>query len=90
VRAELKMAQREQGLLKVSARGAAYLAARGMVVGDQRKGFGEFAIGDYFIVGRTGRLGFEGSLLVGRPDEMTFDHAPKIGGLVLLYVGWQP
>lgn len=90
VRAELKMAQREQGLLKVSARGAAYLAARGMVVGDQRKPFGELAIGDYFVVGRSSRLGFEGSLLVGRPDEMTMDHSPKVGGLVLLYVGWTP
>jgi hypothetical protein len=92
LRGELKMAQREMGLLKVSARGAAYIAARGMVVGDNRNAYGEFAIGDYFIIGKTARLGFEGSLLVSAAERMTEwgDTDRRIGGVLQLYVGWQP
>ncbi len=92
LRAELKMAQREMGLLRVSARGGIYLAARGMVIGDERKPLGEFAIGEYICIGQTGRIGFEGGLLVGRADSMdTFEpNSTKIGGAALFYVGWQP
>ncbi|HEY5926807.1 MAG TPA: hypothetical protein VIV11_34205 [Kofleriaceae bacterium] len=90
LRAELKMSQREMGLLKVSARGAAYVAARGMVVGEERKGFFELAIGDYFVIGRTGRIGFEGGLLLApREDQMDYDHDRSVGGVMQIYVGWQ-
>ena len=91
VRAELKMAQREQGLLKVSARGAAYVAMRGMVVGDERQGFVEFALGDYFCVGRTGRIGFEGSVLVSaREDQMAYETDRSVGAVMQVYFGWRP
>jgi hypothetical protein len=92
VRGELKISQKQMGLLKVSARGAAYLAARGMVIGDDRKAYGEFAIGDYFLIGKSARLGFEGSLLVGAAEQMTYygDTDRRIGGIVHVYVGWQP
>jgi len=91
VRAEIKMAQREMGLFRLSARGAAYLAARGLVVGDERKPYGEFTIGEYLLVGRSARIGVEGGLLVGRADEMTVPGTGReIGGMVQAYVGWQP
>ncbi len=92
VRAELKMAQREMGLLRVSARGGFYLAARGMVIGDERKPLGEFSIGEYICIGQAARIGFEAGLLVGRADRMdTFEaDSTKIGGAALFYIGWQP
>jgi hypothetical protein len=79
------------GLLKVSARGAAYLGARGMVVGDERKPYGEFSIGEYFYIGKTARLGFEAGLLVTKAEQMSeWDPTTRIGGVAQLYMGWQP
>ncbi len=92
LRAELKMAQREMGLLRISARGGVYVAARGIVLGDERKPFGEFSFGEYLCVGDTARLGVEGGVLVGRGDRMAGvePDQPKLGAVVLFYVGWQP
>lgn len=90
VRAEVKMAQREQGLLKVSARGSAYVAARGLIVGEQRSGFAEFGLGDYLLVGRATRIGFEGSVVIGRTQYMDGVPQPNVGGVVQFYVGWAP
>ena len=92
VRAELKMAQREMGLFKMSARGAIYLAGRGMVVGDARKPFGEIAFGEYFLVGHTARIGFDFALVVTSEQPMdAYDNDNmRIGGVVQLFVGWQP
>jgi hypothetical protein len=89
LRAELRMSQREMGLLRVSARGAAYLAARGIVVGDERKPFGELAIGEYLLIGDTARLGFECDILMGRSDTMFDEPAPNVGVLMQIYVGWR-
>ena len=91
VRFELKIAQYKMGLLEISARGAAYLAMRGMVVGDERRGFAEFGLGEYWIVGKSMRIGFEGSLIVGREDQMDeFSSRSNWGGVVELYFGWGP
>lgn len=90
LRAELRMSQREMGLLRVSARGAVYLAARGLVVGDDRKPYGEIAVGDYLFVGRTTRIGVEGGVIFGRPDEMSDGGSRNVGGMVQAYIGWQP
>jgi hypothetical protein len=91
VRAELKMAQREMGLLRVSARGAVYLAARGLVVGDERKGFAEFTVGESLMIGRATRIGIEAGLIAGRATEMSeYGGQDNIGPLVHAYVGFQP
>lgn len=90
LRAELKLAQREMGLLRVSARGSAYIAARGLVVGEERKAFGELAIGEFIYVGSKTRLGFEVNMLVGRSNQMYDEAAANIGVLALGYIGWQP
>jgi hypothetical protein len=92
LRAELRMAQREMGLFKVSARGAVYLAGRGLVVGDDRKPFGEFALGEYFLIGKTMRIGFEGSLVVTSEQPMDYYDADtaRIGGIMQVFIGWQP
>ncbi|HEY5945818.1 MAG TPA: hypothetical protein VIV40_10020, partial [Kofleriaceae bacterium] len=89
-RAELRMSQREMGLLRVSARGAAYLAARGIVVGDERKPYGEFTIGEYLFVGRTTRIGVEGGLLVGRAEMTDYGMTNNVGPIVQAYIGFQP
>lgn len=90
LRAELRMSQREMGLLRVSARGAAYLAARGIVVGDERKPYGEFTIGEYLFVGRTTRIGVEGGLLVGRAEMTDYGMTNNVGPIVQAYIGFQP
>ena len=91
LRAELKMAQRRMGLLQVSARGAAYIAARGIVVGDEREVYGELTIGEYLLVGRTGRIGIEGGVIAGRRDQMMIDAgASNVGAIVHAYIGWRP
>jgi hypothetical protein len=91
LRAELKLAQREMGLLRLSARGAAYIAARGIVVGDERDVYGEFTIGEYLLVGRTGRIGIEGGVIAGRRDQMMIDAgASNVGAIVHAYIGWRP
>jgi hypothetical protein len=89
LRAELRIAQREMGLLRMSARGAVYVAARGMVVGEERKPFGEFAIGEYLLIGSATRIGFEADILMGRADQMYDEPEPNIGVLMQFYVGWQ-
>ena len=55
LRGELQFAQREMGLLRVSARGAGYIATRGLVIGEDRTGMFEFAIGEYFARTATRR-----------------------------------
>lgn len=86
VRAELQFAQREMGLLRVSARGAGYVAARGLVVGDDRTGLFEFAIGEYYTRhhGAT-RIGYEVEVLMNRNIDESGDRT--VGVLTQLYVG---
>ena len=94
VRTELRIAQREMGLLEVSARGAVYLAIRGMVLGDERKAFAEFGLGQYWVFSNGMRLGFEASLIAGRDDEVMdvdgIHDETNAGGVVQLYVGFGP
>jgi hypothetical protein len=90
LRAELQMSQREMGLLRVSARGAVYLAARGFVVGDERKPYGEFMLGEYLYIGSATRLGLEAGVLVGRAEMTDYGPASNVGAIVQAYLGWQP
>ncbi len=65
IRAELQFAQREMGLLRISARGAGYIATRGLVIGEDRAGIFEFAIGEYFARHRSAaRIGYEVDVMV--------------------------
>jgi hypothetical protein len=70
LRAELRISQREMGLLRISARMALYVAARGFVVGENRDPMGELVMGEYFLFGRTGsgRFGFEFGGMQRRED----------------------
>jgi hypothetical protein len=90
IRAELRFAQRDMGLLRVSARGAGYIALRGLVVGEERDGLFEFGIGEYFARHRSStRIGYEIDVLMApgdRPmDEGRTDNT--VGLLMQLYVG---
>lgn len=90
-RLELRMAQREMGLLKISAHGGVYLGARALVSGDQRIVTGEISLGDYFTLGRTShtRFGVEANFQFGRNDTMTVgpDSTTGLGAIMQLYVG---
>jgi hypothetical protein len=93
VRAELKMAQREQGLLKISARGALYLAGRGMVTGADRDPMLEFGFGEYIGgFSKSTRVGFEFDVITRDRKNTTMDAMPgrEVGGLFQLYVGFAP
>lgn len=94
LRAELKMAQREQGLLKVSARGGFYLAGRALVVGEERQPMFEFAIGEYFTgMHSWTRFGFELAVVSARrfanPDAME-GRDWGVGGVAQFFVGFAP
>jgi hypothetical protein len=90
VRGELKLAQRDQGLFHLSARGALYLAARACAIGGNRDPFYEFGFGEYFGgIHTTTRVGFEVSFVSRRTTvDMTETH--DAGGLFQLYVGFAP
>lgn len=86
LRGELRLAQYRMGLLKVSMRASMYLAARAFVIGEQRDTVGEFAFGEYFLVGRTGRLGFELNFQSRHRDAMSESREGAL--LSQFYVGW--
>ena len=89
VRAELKIAQNAMGLLKWTTRGAGYLSARGLVVGETRDVMYEFGIGQYFgRVKNFTRFGYEIQVL-NRPHFEQMDNH-YVGFLFSLYVGWAP
>ena len=96
VRAELRMSQREMGLFRISARGAVYLAGRGLVVGEDRKPYGELALGEYFIVGKSTRIGFEFAAVFTKDDQMVVydtyndNDGMRSGGIVQIFLGWGP
>lgn len=89
-RGELRIAQREQGLLRISARMAFYLAARAMVIGDRQDTAFEGALGEYLLFGKGGRMRFGGEIgFLGR--EQTADGADvdaQIGVFASAYLGW--
>jgi hypothetical protein len=86
LRADLQMGQRDQGLLKVSARGAIYVVGRALVVGARQEPMYEFGFGEYLtrFHSRT-RIGFEFTV-VDRPDDLG-DNTNSVGGFLALYVG---
>jgi len=93
VRAELKMAQREQGLLKISARGAMYLAGRGMVVGSDRDAILELGFGEYLGgFSKWTRVGFEFDVITRdrKNDTMEATSGREVGGLFQFYIGFAP
>lgn len=86
VRAELQFAQREMGLFRVSARGAGYVAARGLVIGEDRTGLFEFAIGEYFARHhKATRIGYEVDMLVNRDGNASGDRT--VGLFAQIFVG---
>jgi hypothetical protein len=89
IRAELKMSQNAMGLLKWTTRGAGYLSARGLVVGETRDVAYEFGVGQYFAK-RTNftRFGYEIQVM-HRPHWQQTD-SQYLGFLFSLYVGWAP
>ena len=90
LRAELQMAQREQGLLKVSARGGFYIAGRGLVVGENRQPMLEFAIGEYLTRMSTWtRAGFEFAVVTARRDALE-QRDWGVGGVFQFYIGFAP
>lgn len=86
VRAELRITQREGGLLRLNAKAAVYLAGRGMVVGADRDAMLEGALGYYLYLGSPLRLGFELAATDRRRAQME-DHA---GMMVGVYLGYGP
>lgn len=94
LRAELKMAQREQGLLKVSARGGFYLAGRALAVGDERQPMFEFAIGEYFTgLHSWTRVGFELAVVSARRFAAVDTMEGRdwgVGGVAQFFVGFAP
>ncbi len=87
IRAELRIIQREGGWLRINARSALYLAARGMVVGEDRDAVVEVVFGDHVSFGESPvRLGFE----VGYTDRMTDGMEDRPGALVQFYLGYAP
>lgn len=86
-RAELQIGQNKQGLLKVSARMAMYLAARVLIVGKEQDTAGDFAVGTYFYVkGRT-RIGGEVNVMV-REAPMEFPTEEQLAVFASAYVGF--
>ena len=91
LRGELRMAQRDMGLLQVTARGAIYLALRGLVVGAQREPVIELGIGEYFTrLHNRSRIGFELDALIRTGTDPTLDgisDGQSNGMLFQIYVG---
>lgn len=86
VRAELRIVQREGGLLRINSRSSIYVAARGMVVGKDRDAVLEGAFGDYLSFGDSPvRVGFEVGM-TSRRDGMD----DRAGALVQFYLGYGP
>jgi hypothetical protein len=87
LRGELRLAQREGGLLRITARGAFYVAVRGLVIGHDRDPGGELAFGEYIYIGGRTRLGFEFGALSRQyhVDQMT---ESKFTGVMQLYLGF--
>jgi hypothetical protein len=85
LRGELRVSQKQQGLLRVSIRAAFYVTGRALVVGDQRDILGELVFGEYILFGRGGRFGFEVGG-VARREAMDESHAGITGQL---YLGWR-
>jgi len=86
LRADLQMGQRDQGLLKVSARGAIYAVGRALVIGPKQEPMYELGFGEYLtrFHGRT-RVGIEFTF-VDRPHDLG-DPDSSVGGFIALYVG---
>lgn len=87
VRAELRLVQREGGWLRIDSRSAIYVAARGMVVGEDRDVVLEGVFGDHFSLGDSPvRFGFELGVTQRRSDGME----DRAGALVQVYLGYGP
>jgi len=88
LRADLQIGQREQGLLKLSARGALYAVARALVIGDNREPMYEVGFGEYLSRFHTStRVGFELTVVVLPNASVTGEPDAKLGGFFGLYVG---
>lgn len=87
VRAELRIVQREGGLLRIDSRSTMYLAARGMAVGRDRDLQFEGVIGNHFSIGESPvRAGFELGITKRHTDGMD----ERGGALVQIFLGYGP
>jgi len=88
VRAELQLSQREQGLLRLSGRTSAFIAARAGVVGDDRAPLYQLVLGTHASFGESRlRLGFEGGLLMFDRGGAARDGAARDGALLAVTLG---
>jgi hypothetical protein len=85
MRAGVDLAQREQGLLKLSARSSFYVAGRLGVMGDEQTPMYQLLIGSWISPGSSTRLrlGVEGGV-IGLDDQR---HGGESGGVFTFYVG---
>jgi hypothetical protein len=86
LRGELRLSQKQQGLLRVTMRGVFYAAARALVVGDGHDFFGELVFGEHILLGRAARVGF--SIGGMRRAAGGMDGA-QTGIVGQVYLGWQ-
>jgi hypothetical protein len=92
VRADIKIANRGQ-FFGTSARGSVYLAARGLIVGEQRTPHLEFALGQFFLFRKTSRVGYELAGMWANAEEMAGDVEREFEITAFtfqLYYGWRP
>jgi hypothetical protein len=87
LRGEFQISQREGGLLRINAKSALYIAARGMVVGEKRDVITEAVFGDYIYLGSPLRLGFEVGVTKRHSDAMELD---PVGLMIGFFLGWAP
>jgi len=88
-RGELRMAQRDGGLLKVNARFAVYLAARLLVIGDNKDTAFEGVVGEYLYLGKGRlRLGGEVGVIAREQTNAMFTYKGEMGVFASAYFGW--
>jgi hypothetical protein len=88
-RAEVRMAQRDGGLLKVSARAAVYLAVRVLVIGDHKDTAFEGVLGEYLYLGKGRvRLGGEMGVIAREQTNAIYVHNREMGVFASAYLGW--
>lgn len=87
LRAELRIAQKQMGMLQVTMRANMYIAARAFVIGDQRDPASEFAFGEAFYVQNSTRIGFEvGLMRRHHADQPADEHDTNL--ISQIYIGW--
>ena len=89
-RAELRLAHRNAGLLKINARFALYIAARVMVVGENQDTAVEGVLGEYIYLTARRSLRFGGEISLMSREQTTTNYAAsrEMGVFASAYLGW--